>query len=100
MKTNVVVTLLALVTVQAVRNEKKQTSDTGGLIIHEVGGFQFPLEKSINKLRSRSATTPSSGAHDQTTNDGVRQPKLTDIFKKLPNWMKLSTNTPETTEMQ
>lgn len=87
----VIISLFAFITVQSLSSENRQTSSTGDLIIHEVGGFQFPLEHSATNFESRSIAQPLNGAHDQ---DIIHGSRFTNVFKMFPNWLKFSKNTP------
>lgn len=89
-----IISLFVFVTVQALSSDNRPTSSTGDLIIHEVGGFQFPLEKTLTKFGSRSITKPSSGDQDQISGFGIHRRRFASVFKMLPNWMKFTKHSP------
>lgn len=72
---NAIISLFALVTVQALSSENRPNSSTGDLIIHEVGGFQFPLEKAVTKFGSRSTTNPLHGNQERIGELGIHRKK-------------------------
>lgn len=74
-----IICVVIFTTVHAVPNEDKHISSRSDFLIHEVNGFQFPIETSSARFQRTKSQVADSGSHRR---------RFAFAFEKIPNWLK------------